>query len=170
MEGDSRKLALYENFKAINSVDQSLYERFDVKRGLRNADGTGVIAGVTNISNVHGYVIVDNEKRPDDGSLRYRGYEISDLLGAVTDESRFVYEEIAYLLLMGDLPTRADLDRFIAAIDAQRELPDGFTASMIMRKTPPDIMNVLARSVLLLYGVDDDAEDRSPEHEIRTAI
>ena len=170
MADDARKLALYQNFKAINSVDQSLYERFDVKRGLRNADGTGVIAGVTNISNVHGYIMVDGEKQADKGSLRYRGYEISDLLGGASEGQRFLYEEIAYLLLMGELPTRADLDRFIAAIDDQRELPDGFTASMIMRKTPPDIMNVLARSVLLLYGVDDEAEDRSPEHEIRTAI
>ncbi|WP_455136031.1 citrate synthase, partial [Thermophilibacter sp.] len=83
---------------------------------------------------------------------------------------RFNYEEVAYLLLMGELPTQEQLDRFVAALDAERELPNGFTASMIMRDTPPDIMNVLARSVLLLYAYDAHAEERSAHHEIATAI
>ena len=164
-----KKLALYENFKSINSIDPAYYDQFDVKRGLRNADGTGVIAGMTNIANVHGYVVSDNEKIADDGTLRYRGYDVYDLLGECGDR-RFSYEEVAYLLLMGELPTQDQLDRFIAVLDAERELPNGFTASMIMRNTPPDIMNVLARSILLLYAYDDQAEDRSAHHEIHTAV
>lgn len=167
---DEKKLALYENFKTINHIDPACFEQYDVKRGLRNADGTGVVAGLTNIANVHGYVVSDNEKIADEGMLRYRGYDIYDLLGADAQDRRFNYEEVAYLLLMGELPTQDQLDRFIGVLDSERELPDGFTASMIMRDTPPDIMNVLARTILLLYAYDPDAEDRSVEHEIHTAI
>ena len=166
----SGKIALYENFKAINYIDPANYERFGVKRGLRNSDGTGVLAGMTNISNVHGYVMSDGDKVADQGQLRLRGYDMYDLLDATSVDRRFNYEEIAYLLLMGELPTQSQLDGFIAAIDAERELPDGFTASMIMRDTPTDIMNILSRTALLLYAHDDRAEDRSAEHEINTAI
>ena len=165
-----KQIALYENFKAINSIEAAEYELFDVKRGLRNADGTGVVAGLTNIANVHGYVVSDNEKIADEGLLRYRGYDVYDLLDIEAADRRFNYEEVAYLLLMGELPTQEQLDRFVAALDAERELPNGFTASMIMRDTPPDIMNVLARSVLLLYAYDAHAEERSAHHEIATAI
>lgn len=167
---DEKKLALYEHFRSINAIDPELYEKYDVKRGLRNADGTGVVAGITGIANVHGYVISDNEKLADKGSLRLRGYEIGDLLSVDDADRRFNYEEIAYLLLMGDLPTKDQLDRFILVLDSQRELPDGFTASSIMRATPHDIMNALARSVLLLYSYDEHAEDRDIVHEIDTAI
>ena len=170
MYDEEKKIALYENFKTINSIDPTYYEQYDVKRGLRNADGTGVVAGLTNIANVHGYIVSDNEKIADEGHLRYRGYDIYDLLGDQSAEHRFNFEEVAYLLLMGDLPTRDQLDRFISVLDSERELPDGFTASMIMRDTPPDIMNVLARTILLLYAYDPDAEDRSAQHEIHTAI
>ncbi len=164
------EIELYENFETINSINPDEYNRYDVKRGLRNADGTGVVAGLTNISNVHGYVISDNVKIADEGSLSYRGYDIYDLLGDNSPEHRYSYEEVAYLLLMGDLPTQTQLDDFIAELDSQRELPDGFTASMIMLDTPQDIMNLLARSILMLYAYDEDAEDRSPEHEIHTAL
>lgn len=167
---DEKKLALYEHFRSINAIDPELYEKYDVKRGLRNADGTGVVAGITGIANVHGYVISDNEKLADKGSLRLRGYEIGDLLSVDDADRRFNYEEIAYLLLMGDLPTKDQLDRFISVLDSRRELPDGFTASSIMRATPHDIMNALARSVLLLYSYDEHAEDRDIVHEIDTAI
>ena len=164
------QIALYENFKAINTIETASYDQFDVKRGLRNADGTGVIAGLTNIANVHGYVVSDGEKVADEGMLRYRGYDVYDLLDTSVADRRFNFEEVAYLLLMGELPTQEQLDRFIAALDAERELPDGFTASMIMRDTPPDIMNMLQRTILLLYAYDPDAEDRSAHHEIHTAI
>ncbi len=164
------KFALYERFNSINSIDQSLFGQFDVKRGLRNADGSGVLAGVTNISNVHGYVLSDGVKRADEGSLLYRGYELYDLLGDDVENRRFRYEEIAYLLLLGELPTQEQLDEFIEVIDEQRDLPEGFTASMIMHDTSPDIMNLLARSILQLYAHDEQAESREPAHEIHTAI
>ncbi len=151
-------------------IDPELYDRYNVKRGLRNADGSGVLAGLTHISNVHGYVISDGDKRPDEGCLTYRGYDVYDLLARAPYEGRFAYEEVAYLLLRGELPTRQELQAFIAQLDSERELPDGFTASMIMAQTPPDIMNVLERSVLLLYGHDVQAEDRSCEHELSVAL
>ena len=167
---NDQKIDLYDHFREINTIDARKYKKYDVKRGLRNDDGTGVLAGLTGISNVHGYVMSDGEKVADTGELRLRGYDLYDLLGVDAKDRRFNYEEVSYLLLMGELPTQQQLDDYIAAIDAQRELPDGFTASMIMRDTPPDIMNVLARTVMLLYAYDTHAEDRSAQHEISTAI
>lgn len=166
---EERKLSLYDNITKVNSVDPELYERYPVKRGLRNSDGSGVIAGITNISNVHGYVISEGDKIADEGKLTLRGYDLYDLLSG-DDNKRFRYEEIAYLLLMGDLPTQEQLDFFVSRLDAHRELPDGFTASKIMSTPSPDIMNLLARSVLVLYADDPKAEDRSYEHEISTAV
>lgn len=166
---EERKLSLYDNITKVNSVDPELYERYPVKRGLRNSDGSGVIAGITNISNVHGYMMSEGDKIADEGKLTLRGYDLYDLLGG-DEERRFRYEELAYLLLMGDLPTQDQLDFFISRLDAHRELPDGFTASKIMGTPSPDIMNLLARSVLVLYADDPKAEDRSYEHEISTAV
>lgn len=166
---EERKLSLYDNITKVNSVDPELYERYPVKRGLRNSDGSGVIAGITNISNVHGYVISEGDKIADEGKLTLRGYDLYDLLSG-DENKRFRYEEIAYLLLMGDLPTQEQLDFFASRLDAHRELPDGFTASKIMSTPSPDIMNLLARSVLVLYADDPNAEDRSYEHEISTAV
>ena len=166
---EERKLSLYDNITKVNSVDPELYERYPVKRGLRNSDGSGMIAGITNISNVHGYVISEGDKIADEGKLTLRGYDLYDLLSG-DENKRFRYEEIAYLLLMGDLPTQEQLDFFVSRLDAHRELPDGFTASKIMSTPSPDIMNLLARSVLVLYADDPNAEDRSYEHEISTAV
>lgn len=166
---EERKLSLYDNITKVNSVDPELYERYPVKRGLRNSDGSGVIAGITNISNVHGYMMSEGDKIPDEGKLTLRGYSIYDLLSG-DENKRFRYEEIAYLLLMGDLPTQDQLDFFVSRLEAHRELPDGFTASKIMSTPSPDIMNLLARSVLVLYADDPNAEDRAYEHEISTAV
>jgi citrate synthase len=167
---DSNKISLYDRFLEINTVDPNLYSQHQVKRGLRNDDGTGVVAGVTGISNVHGYVFSDHEMVPDEGVLTYRGYSITDLLTGTSNRDRFCFEEVSYLLLNGDLPTADELEQFIAAIDAKRELPDGFTSQYIMNPPTPDLMNCLARSILLLYANDQHAEDRTPEHEIITAI
>ncbi|MDR2587387.1 MAG: citrate/2-methylcitrate synthase [Coriobacteriales bacterium] len=167
---DPTTISLYDRFLEINAIDPAVYNQYQVKRGLRNDDGTGVVAGVTNISNVHGYILSDHEKVPDVGVLTYRGYNIEDLLSGTTSSSRYCFEEICYLLLNGDLPTQDQLERFIAAIDSQRELPDGFTAHYIMHPPTADLMNCLARSVLMLYANDPRAEDRAPDHEILTAI
>ena len=166
---DDKKLSLYDNIIKVNSIDPALYEQYPVKRGLRNSDGSGVIAGITNISNVHGYLMNEGDKVPDEGKLTFRGYSIYDLLSGDTTKRRG-FEEVAYLLLMGNLPTQDELDFFVKVLDSKRELPDGFTASKIMSTPSPDIMNVLARSVLMLYADDPKAEDRSYEHEIGTAI
>ena len=164
------RLLTAEGFEEINSVDPDYFTRFDVKRGLRNADGTGVVAGVTNICNVHGYVIYDNEVNPDVGRLTLRGFEIEDLLSPAAAGRRFVFEEITYLLLTGELPNSAELEEFVAAIDVYRDLPSGFTSHYIMNPITPDICNCLARSVLMLYADDPLAESRSFDHEVATAI
>lgn len=169
-EEEAARIDLYTTFASVNQIPTQLYLDNDVKRGLRNADGSGVLAGITNISNVHGYRMEDGVKIPDEGSMRVRGYELYDLLGDTSSERRFRFEELTYLLLMGELPSRTDLERFVSVIDANRELPDGFTASMLMREAAPSIMNVLSRSVLQLYAYDDHAEERTPEHEIHTAL
>ncbi len=166
---ENHELSLYDNITKVNSIDPELYERYPVKRGLRNSDGSGVIAGVTNISNVHGYLMSEGDKIPDEGKLTFRGYSIYDLLDGSADKRRR-FEEVAYLLLMGDLPTQAQLDKFVAVLDSYRSLPDGFTASKIMSTPSRNIMNLLQRSVLMLYADDERAEDRSFEHEITTAV
>lgn len=167
---EEKSSALYSDIVAVNSIDPALYDMYPVKRGLRNNDGSGVIAGITNISNVHGYMMNEGDKVPVEGQLTFRGYNIYDLLSDANPEKRFGFEEVAYLLMLGSLPTQDQLDQFIAAIDEQRELPDGFTADRIMRHPSSNLMNVLSRSVLSLYADDDAAEDRSYEHELQTAI
>lgn len=167
---EEKSSALYSDIVTVNSVDPALYDMYPVKRGLRNNDGSGVIAGITNISNVHGYMMNEGDKVPVEGQLTFRGYNIYDLLNDASPERRFGFEEVAYLLMLGSLPTQAQLEEFVAAIDAERELPDGFTADRIMRHPSPNLMNVLSRSVLSLYADDPRAEDRSYEHELQTAI
>ena len=169
-EDEVEKVDLYETFANVNEIPAQLYTDHDVKRGLRNADGSGVLAGITNISNVHGYRMEDGIKVPDEGSLSLRGYDLYDLLGDPSPSHRYRFEELTYLLLMGELPTTDDLSRFVSVIDAHRELPDGFTASMLMKDAAPSIMNVLSRSVLQLYAYDEHAEERTPKHEIHTAL
>jgi len=163
-------LPLYDTFERVNTVDPELYVGNRVKRGLRNDDGTGVVAGVTRISSVHGYLLSDGERIPDDGRLTYRGYEIEDLLGQTTPKNRFLFEEACYLLLIGELPTQPALQGFIASLDAERELPDGFTTHYVMNPPTNNIMNALERAVLILYADDTKAESRTPDHEIMTAI
>ena len=163
-------LPLYTDFEALHSIDPSYYSAYDIKRGLRNADGTGVVVGVTNISNVHGYYVSEGDKVPDRGRLSYRGYSISDLVDHVVAENRFGFEETAYLLMAGELPTAEQLKTFNDLIAEQRDLPDGFTANYIMKPPTRDLMNAMSRAVLQLYAFDERAEDRSSEHEIDTAI
>lgn len=163
-------LPLYNDFEKCHSIDPCYYTTYDIKRGLRNADGTGVVVGVTNISNVHGYVVSEGDKVPDRGRLSYRGYSISDLVDHAVAENRFGFEETAYLLMAGELPTAEQLKTFNDLIAAQRDLPDGFTANYIMKPPTRDLMNAMSRAVLQLYAFDDEAENRSSEHEIDTAI
>lgn len=156
---------LSENSK----IDPKLYDKFYVKRGLRNKDGTGVVAGITNICNVHGYVVNEGDVEPIDGELIYRGYSIKDLVASVEKEDRFGFEEIAYLLLTGRLPSKQGLGGFSAYVAERRELPPGFVVDMILKAPSKNIMNKLGRSVLALYSYDDECEDNSIENEMRIA-
>lgn len=161
---------LYKEFIENNMIDPKLYDRYEVKRGLRNADGTGVMAGLTNICNVHGYIVNEGERQPINGELIFRGYNIKDLVNGAVEEDRFGYEETVYLLLMGKLPTSAELKAFNEIIASNRPLPDSFFEDMILKAPSKNIMNKLARSVLALYSYDENPEDRSPEYEMATAV
>lgn len=170
MMNNSARDLLCERFIANNTIDSKYYERYNVKRGLRNADGTGVMAGLTNICNVHGYVVNEGEKAPIHGQLIYRGYNINDLVENAIKEDRFGFEEIVYLLLMGDLPNKDELEVFRTMIAENRPLPDNFFEDMILKAPSKNIMNKMARAMLALYSYDDNPENRSPEYEMATAI
>ncbi len=161
---------LCEEFRKYNYIDPSKYERYGVKRGLRNPDGSGVVAGLTQICNVHGYVLNEGEKSPIDGELIYRGYDIRDLVQGVIDEDRFGYEEVIWLLLFGALPTADQIEMFKSVIAKYRELPHEFAENVIMKAASPNIMNKLAQSVLALYAYDEHAEDLSLENVMRQCI
>lgn len=169
---DSRESEVFQHFGAYSGYDQSYYSHFNVKRGLRNADGTGVVAGITSISNVHGYLTDEGVRVPDEGRLTLRGYDIEDLVDAAAAEDRPGYEELAYLLIAGDLPKRAELDRFNAAIDGYRDLPNGFVNNLIMNYPSENVMNMMARSVLMLYAADgaDEIDAINERHEVEVAV
>ena len=158
------------DYKKYNRITPADFERFNVKRGLRNPDGTGVLAGVTEICNVHGYLLNEGERMPIEGELAYRGYSINELVENCREENRFGYEEVAYLLLMGKLPTVAQLDEFNRVIGSMRFLPDNFTKDLILRVPSPNVMNNLARAVLALYSYDEKAEDYSLENNLRQSV
>lgn len=157
---------LYNN----SVIDPKLYDKYHVKRGLRNSDSTGVVAGITNICNVHGYILNEGEVEAIPGQLIYRGYNINDLVGNVEKENRFGYEETVFLLLFGRLPSKKELQHFNTYIALKRDLPNGFVEDMILKAPSQNIMNKLARSVLALYSYDDECESKGLENEMRTAI
>lgn len=161
---------LCDKLIAGSRIDPQLYEKFHVKRGLRRSDGTGVIAGITKICNVHGYVVNEGEIDPIPGELIYRGYQINDLVSHAEQEGRFGFEETVYLLLLGDLPNRQELDAFTRHLSACRPLPENFVVDMILKAPSNNIMNKMARSVLALYSYDAECETKSIENELRTAI
>ncbi|MCO7136334.1 citrate/2-methylcitrate synthase [[Clostridium] leptum] len=161
---------LCDEFEKNNHIDPSFYRQFRVKRGLRNADGSGVMAGLTRICNVHGYVISDGEKQPAEGKLQYRGIDLCTLVDSCVKENRFGFEEVAWLLLFGKLPTQGQLERFTRLLAHCRELPEYFVEDMIIKAPSPNIMNKLARSVLALYSYDSNPEDTSLENLMRQSI
>ncbi len=169
---EAEKSEVFQHFGAYSGYDQRYYDHFNVKRGLRNADGTGVVAGITSISNVHGYLTDEGVKIPDEGRLTIRGYDIKDLVDGAVVEGRPGYEEVAYLLLTGDLPTASQLESFRASIDSYRDLPRGFVNNLIMNFPSKNVMNMMARSVLMLYAMDSSTETDvvDPEHEVQIAV
>jgi len=164
------KEVMYSAFSEGNNIPAEFFDKYSVKRGLRNPDGTGVMAGVTNICNVHGYVVDDGEKKPTEGKLIFRGYSINDLIEKAEAEDRFGYEEIVFLLLTGRLPNRNELDEFIMTLSDERALPQDFFEDMILKAPSPNIMNKMARAVLLLYSYDNAPESKTSEHEVDTAV
>ncbi len=146
------------------------YNNYKVKRGLRNSDGTGVLAGLTNIGNVHGYITSDDDRIPHEGRLSYRGISVADIVSDCEAENRFGYEEVCYLLLFGKLPTDIELKTFCEALADMRTLPFGFREDMIMKSPSPDIMNKLARSILSLYSYDENPDGTDLYNLIRQSL
>ena len=141
-----------------------------MKRGLRNNDGTGVLAGVSKVGSVQGYFIQDGQRVPMPGRLYYRGIELNEIVEAHRKAGTFGFEEVAYLLLLGYLPSRTELQNFNEIMKRARKLPEGFTEDMIMRHPSRNIMNKLARSVLALYSYDDNPDDTSVENMLLQSI
>lgn len=161
---------LYSAARAAYSIEPSLYQRYNVKRGLRNADNTGVLVGLTNIGDAHGYIVNEGDKLPDAGVLRYRGIDVFDIVDACRKEDRHGFEEITYLLLFGTLPTKGELSQFCSLLGSLRRLPDGFTEDMILKAPSTNIMNKLARAILASYSYDANPDDISMENMLRQSI
>ena len=159
-----------DDFLSTTAIDPSLPGKFGVKRGLRNSDGSGVVAGITNVCCVHGYVISECDKQPIEGELIYRGYNIRDIVNDVLSSGRYGYEEVAYLLLFGMLPDERQLTTFSRLIAEYRDLPMYFSEDVIIRNPSPNIMNKMAQAVLALYSYDSAPEDKSVESEMLKAI
>ncbi|MDR1955906.1 MAG: citrate synthase [Treponema sp.] len=152
------------------TIDPEEFVHYNIKRGLRNSDGTGVFAGVTRIGSVQGYQVTDGEPVPIEGKLYYRGIDINDIIQFHGAAGTFGYEEVAYLLLFGKLPTKQQLAQYNRMLTAARKLPDGFTADTILSLPGADIMNKLARCILTLYSFDAAADNLSVENVIRQSI
>ena len=151
-------------------IDAALFEKFNVKRGLRNADHTGVLVGLTNVGDVVGYKKEDDKLVPIAGQLVYRGIEVSQLVQGAIDQKRHGYDEVVYLLLSGKLPNKQELTEFNEYMGSLRELPDEFVNSMILSNKASDLMNMLARTVLALYNLDENPEDNSPENLVAQSL
>ena len=150
---------LCNEFKEYNKINPAEYKKYQVKCGLRNEDGTGVMAGLTRICNIKGYVVDDGEKCPVPGVLNYRGISIEDIVNGCVKDKRFGFEEVVWLLLFGDLPNKQTLENFRAFLAKNRELPENFSEDMIMKAPSRNIMNKLARSVLALYSYSEDPDN-----------
>ena len=153
-----------------NSIKKSDFSRYQVKRGLRNEDGTGVMAGLTRICSVEGYYILDGEKVAKEGKLSYRGYDIKDIIENCVETNRFGFEEIIWLLLFGNLPTESQLQSLYEVIDACRTLPDDFIEDMIIKNPSKDIMNKMARSIMCLYSYDENPDDIAIPNVLRQSL
>ena len=168
---DEATLKAYtDRIRANGTIDPALYEKFNVKRGLRNADGTGVLVGLTCIGNVHGYIISESEKVSVPGQLFYRGINVHDLVKGFQSEGRFGFEECAYLLLFGELPGAAELAKWQEQLAVHHRLPDGFKEEAIIHSPGKDIMNGIARAVLNAYRYDAQPDSLALPNQLRQCI
>jgi len=151
-------------------IDTELFTKYDVKRGLRDLNGKGVLAGLTHISDVRANKIVDGVQVPTHGRLFYRGYDVKDLVNGFDKNSNFGYEEATYLLLFDKLPDAKELEMFKTLLASYRSLPTSFVRDIIMKAPSNDMMNTLARSVLTLYSYDDRADDTSLPNVLRQCL
>lgn len=156
--------------EANNIIDPSFYDKYHVMRGLRNKNGTGVLVGLTEVADVQGYSLVNDRKVPSEGKLYYRGIDLENIVRGFQTENRRGFEETAYLLLFGELPSIDQLFSFNEMLDANRFLPKDFTENMILKIPSKDIMNKLQRSVLVLYSHDDNPDDTSVRNVLRQSI
>lgn len=153
-----------------SQIDPSMYELYDIKRGLRNQNGTGVLVGVTKVANVHGYDIVDGNKVPAEGMLSYRGYDLDDLISGARSDGRLGFEEVSYLLLFSELPTDEQLAMYNKLISDYRPLPPRYLEEVILRNSSRNLMNRLQQCVLSLYDYDDDPDNTSMPHIVAQAL
>lgn len=156
--------------KCNKKIDEELFVKYDVKRGLRKRNGEGVLAGLTDISMINAYTMIDREIVPCEGKLYYRGIDIEDIVKGFIEEDRFGFEETAYLLLFGELPKKDQLKQFEGMLGEYRQLPTNFVRDIIMKAPSRDMMNTLARSVLTLFSYDDNASDISLPNVLRQCI
>lgn len=156
--------------KTNNEIDKELYTKFEVKRGLRDLNGKGVLAGLTNISDVCASKIVDGKSVPCEGNLYYRGYNIKDLVKGFLDTKTPGFEETSYLLLFGELPSKKQLKEFREMLAERRTLPPNFVRDVIMKAPSRDMMNSITRSILQLYSYDDKADDTSIPNVLRQSL
>lgn len=153
-----------------NNIDPSLYAKYDVKRGLRDVSGKGVLTGLTEIADIKAYNLDGDKLIPTEGQLFYRGYNVEDIIDGFNAEKRFGFEETAYLLLFGNLPTKDEYQEFVDLLGSYRTLPTNFVRDVVMKAPSKDMMNTLARSVLTLYAYDDYADDVSIPNVLRQSI
>ena len=161
---------LAEMSREAGVIDTELFTKYDVKRGLRDLNGKGVLAGLTNISDVRATKIVDGKSVPAEGRLFYRGYEVKDLIDGFSRDNRFGFEEVTYLLLFDKLPKTQELEDFEKLLIFYRSLPTSFVRDIIMKAPSKDMMNTLARSILTLYSYDDAADDVSLPNVLRQCL
>lgn len=155
---------------ANSNIDPALYTKYEVKRGLRDLNGKGVLTGLTEISEIISTKIVDGVSVPCDGQLFYRGYSIEDLINGYFADHRYGFEEVSYLLLFGKLPDKDQLKEFLRVLASYRSLPSSFVRDVLMKKPSRDLMNALSRSVLTLYSYDNRADDTSIPNVLRQCL
>ncbi|KPU42294.1 2-methylcitrate synthase 1 [Oxobacter pfennigii] len=153
-----------------NKIEAEYYSMYNVKRGLRNSNGTGVLVGLTKVGDVTGYIIENDVKVPTEGKLIYRGIDVEKIVEGFQQEKRFGFEEVSYLLLFGELPCKKELQEFKELLGSCRTLPEGFLEDMILRAPSKDIMNKLERSVLVSYSYDPNPDDISINNVLRQSI
>lgn len=162
--------ALAEKSETSCLIDQELYTKYDVKRGLRDINGKGVLAGLTEIAEIKSYDIIDGEQIPCEGHLYYRGIDIYNLVDGFMSENRFGFEEVSYLLLFGKLPTKDELKQYSNILRSYRSLPRHFVRDVILKAPSHDMMNTLSRGVLTLYSYDEKADDTSIPNVLRQCL